>query len=550
MKKILDLDTSNFVTALDVNEVFLSNTFLRKLENFYAKKNIRLMVIAAKALAKNITSIIEKDKIKITSAPILIIAGRGNNGGDAIELASILISKKIAVEVFRIKSLDDKYSNDYQIATQNYINLGGKFINKITTQTRYSLIVDGIFGIGFSSLRELPKSEIKIIKIINDIRKNQKIKIVAIDIASGLDSVSGRVFDDDINQAVLADYTISLIAHKVGAFMNFGPSCSGKIILDTLDVDKNYFQFYQPEKNINNKNINVGQFNSPKHWQSAIPKRNSNFHKGLAGNVFVLSGRPPMCGAGQLVSLSAISLGCGRVYWENSNCYIPEIINYLPDIKSANHLDTVVAIGPGLGQDKIAIELLIQALNSKLPLIIDADAISLISQDPRLQGILKARKTVSVLTPHPFEAAKLLNKSVDEIQNQRINSAINISRKYCVHTVLKGCGTVISLFNKSQNNFQIFVQKGNCPTLATAGSGDVLAGAIASFWAQGIASCKNSNKNNFSEKIFEQLLLMSVYIHLQAGELLAKKNARGSLASNIIKKMQKIYNIFANKEFN
>ena len=510
---------------MNCDDIFLSNTRLREIEDFYQKKNIRLMGIAAANLAKRIIKIIKGERFNPKKNPILIIAGKGNNGGDAIELASIFLKQKYLIEVIAITSSKGLSSEDYQIAKNKFGNAGGSFIQKINPKTKYSIIIDGIFGIGFSSDRKIPKSELEWINFINTYsQKNKNCRVIAIDISSGLDAKNGNVVN--INHVVYADYTISLIAHKAGMFMNFGPTYSGKIILDTLAIEKQHPEFYDHPKKLSG-----GLINTPKIWQKYLPTRTSNFHKGNAGSVVVFGGLKPMIGAGHLASLAALKLGCGRVYWENQEYAIPEVINSTPDLKKENQKNTIILIGPGLGKDQKAKKILTFGLLQNLKMIIDADALTLISKNQELKKIVLSRKADTIFTPHPLEAARLLNTNSNDIQNNRIESASAISKQYQVYTILKGCGTILSTPGDKND---IFIQKGCSTALSTAGSGDVLAGAISSLLAQGSKS-----------KEIKYLLLTAINIHLQAGLDLAKKHERGVMASELIDKMRIIYNRYS-----
>lgn len=556
---------------VNIHNIILSKARLRQIEDFYQKNKISLMVQVGKALAKNIIKIAKKEKINLkqNGKPVLILCGRGNNGGDALELASIFSQQKIPIVVVNINKQNPTnfQSPDYKIAYNKFIKSGGIFtdieeIAKELTTTKlpkYSLIVDGIFGIGYcinraevaqtKANKNKISAEFSAIQLINKIKTEQRIKVVAIDIASGLDSESGRTIGEDTNGAVFADWSISLIAHKLGMFTNLGPSYSGEIILETLAVEKKSPQFYLPPKNIKTSEDYVITISSSTLWQNKIPRRMSDFHKGQAGNVVVYGGVPPMFGAGELVAFSALAMGCGRVYLQNfsnlQTSQYSEIIYSCPEPAQLNPAQNVVVVGPGLGLTNTAKNTLKKLLLSKLILIVDADALTLIADDGALAKILAQRGragAATIITPHPLEAGRLLNLSVDDVQNNRRDCAIALSKKYQCFSVLKGCGTI----SVSENAIEMFIANGSASALATAGSGDVLAGAMGALIAQTICSQPPITCNNGQ---LMPIILMAVDIHLQAGQYLAQKKnlCRGALASEIVYVMRKLYNRYLKK---
>lgn len=228
----------------------------------------------------------------------------------------------------------------------------------------------------------------------------------------------------------------------------------------------------------------------------AIPKRQKDAHKGLHGSVVIIGGADGMIGAALLAARAALLLGAGRTYAcllaedaPSIDILHPEIMmRSMHDLDHLKPLDCAV-IGPGLGMLNTAKDALENWLKKKIPLVLDADALNLISADPSLAKLLKERSAPSVVTPHAGEAARLLNVTADQIQKNRESSALQLAQDFRCTVVLKGAGTLIS-----QNNQLLLNTTGNA-ALASGGTGDVLAGMIASFVAQGLnvlEACKTA----------------------------------------------------------
>ena len=240
----------------------------------------------------------------------------------------------------------------------------------------------------------------------------------------------------------------------------------------------------------------------------ALPQRALDAHKGSFGSVAIVGGDTGMIGAVLLASRAALFCGAGRVYAAFLADNAPNVDTCHPEIMlhSASTLTNLtqlncVVIGTGLGQSKAAIELLAFCMGQQVALLIDADALNLISQHTYLQVMLKNRQADSVITPHPAEAARLLNTTVDNVQQNRIESAQKLAKKLNAVCVLKGAGSIIATANG-----EWYINTTGNPGLATGGTGDVLSGIIGSLVAQGL-SCLEAAK-------------LGVYVHGKAADAL------------------------------
>ena len=240
----------------------------------------------------------------------------------------------------------------------------------------------------------------------------------------------------------------------------------------------------------------------------ALPQRALDAHKGNCGSLAIVGGDTGMVGAVLLASRAALFCGAGRVYAAfladnapNVDTCHPEImLHSAATLTNLTRLNCVV-IGTGLGQSKAAIDLLEFCMAQQVALLIDADALNLISQHTHLQITLKKRQAETIITPHPAEAARLLNTTVEHIQQNRIESAQNLAYKFQVICALKGAGSIIADADGSW-----FINTTGNPGLASGGTGDVLSGIIGSLVAQGLSGLEAAK--------------LGVYVHGAAADAL------------------------------
>lgn len=223
-------------------------------------------------------------------------------------------------------------------------------------------------------------------------------------------------------------------------------------------------------------------------FQSALPPRNHDSHKGSFGSVAIIGGDDGMVGAVLLAARAALLTGTGRVYAALLCKNAPTVDMLYPEIMVRPHTALVqlnqlncIVIGPGLGQSSAAIALLEFWLSQSLPLLLDADALNLIATHSHLAKLLKDRQAETVITPHVGEAARLLACSTETIQHNRTGSALELAKMLHVTCVLKGADTICA-----QDDGRCFVNTTGNPALATGGTGDVLSGVIGSLIAQGL----------------------------------------------------------------
>ncbi|MCK6391037.1 MAG: NAD(P)H-hydrate dehydratase [Azonexus sp.] len=452
---------------------------LRRLEQRYA--DCALMQRAGLAAAEFALNV-RVDR----AGPVLVLAGPGNNGGDAIEAARVLRERQIEVCVV-LAGDPDRLPPDAAAAYARFCAAGGETLSAIPPQPRWCLIIDGLFGIGLS--RAPDASIVALIQSANALAQRECCPLLALDCPSGLNADTGSV----PGAVIAATHTLTFISGKPGLLTADGPDHCGEIHLATLDIAPD------AETPADGSVITTTLF------ADRLTPRRRNSHKGSFGSVGMLGGSHSMVGAALLAGRAALKLGAGRVYLglltpdaPTVDPLQPELMLRAVDTLFEADLQTLVC-GPGLGQTGEAIQYVNQALESSLPLVLDADALNLLAVDGHLAGNLLNRAAPAILTPHPAEAARLLACSVSDIQQDRILSAIELARRFASPVALKGCGTVIATVDG-----RWWINTTGHPGMATAGMGDVLCGLIAALLAQGWPA--------------EQALLAAVHLHGAAAD--------------------------------
>ncbi|MBI4204132.1 MAG: NAD(P)H-hydrate dehydratase [Betaproteobacteria bacterium] len=397
--------------------------------------------------------------------PILVLAGPGNNGGDAFVIARHLKQWWFNVTVV-FTGDESRLSGDTTGALAAWRQAGGLTVDHIPAGKDWGLVVDGLFGIGLQ--REATGRYADLIAAINAMRAPK----LAVDIPSGLESDTGRV----MGCAVRADCTITFIALKPGLLTCDGPDHCGELHIGTLGIDA---PAIKPAQGVIIGEAVLGQ---------ALRPRRRNTHKGDFGSLAVIGGAYGMVGAALLAGRAALKLGTGRVYLgliarEASlvDMTQPELmLRSADEALKLGHL-TALAAGPGLGQSPDAAFYLQWAMESSLPLVIDADGLNLVGATASLKHTLQQRPAATVLTPHPAEAARLLGCATREIQHDRVAAALRLAQELNSHVVLKGAGSICAAPDGTWG-----INTSGNPGMASAGMGDVLAGLIAALLAQGV----------------------------------------------------------------
>ncbi|QGZ37832.1 hydroxyethylthiazole kinase-like uncharacterized protein yjeF/hydroxyethylthiazole kinase-like uncharacterized protein yjeF [Pseudoduganella flava] len=400
-------------------------------------------------------------------APVLVLAGPGNNGGDAFEVAAHLAHAGADVTIMHLAG-SGATAPERDRALQKAQASAARFVPPAAQDIAgkpWQLVVDGLFGIGLQ--RPLAGTAGALVDAVNALA----CPILALDVPSGLDADTGTVVGPD-GRAVRASHTITFIGDKPGLHTADGRDHAGSVTVAGLDIDPALYP--TTAVHLNGTDLFA---------QYAQPRRH-NTHKGSYGNVAVLGGATGMAGAPVLAGRAALHAGGGRAYLCFAGAPLP-LDPGQPELmcRAADGFDFASAVtvaGPGLGSSDDAVRMLIQVLAAPRPLVLDADALNLLALHAPLRDALAHRTAPALATPHPLEAARLLETTIGAVQANRLEAARTLAQRLGAYVVLKGSGTVIG----APDGRLVINTTGN-PGLATAGTGDVLAGLAGALLAQG-----------------------------------------------------------------
>ncbi|MDR1349835.1 MAG: NAD(P)H-hydrate dehydratase [Zoogloeaceae bacterium] len=435
---------------------------LRHLESFHAGET--LMRRAGAAAAAWVEELLGKAD---ASASVLVLAGPGNNGGDALTLATLLRQRRIAV-IAVFSGQVERLPKDAAQACRQFVAEGGRLLSEIPPDARCDLIVDGLFGIGLT--HPLEGEAASLAEAANRLAQEWDCPLLALDCPSGLNTDTGFCQGAVIH----ASHTLGFIAAKPGFYTADGVDCCGQIRVDSLGLS--------PDATL-----------SPDGWRitldtfaHCLQPRKRNSHKGVYGSVGVIGGAHSMSGAVLLAGRAALKLGAGCVFLGLLDPQAPGVDFAHPELmirKPESVFDVILsalACGPGMGRSDHAAELLELAVGYPAPLVLDADALNLLAFDDNLQNALLGRKAATLLTPHPAEAARLLDLQTVDIQQNRIRMAQELAHRYRAWVVLKGSGSVISA-----PDGEWWMNTTGNPGLSGPGFGDVLSGMLLALLGQG-----------------------------------------------------------------
>ncbi len=432
-----------------------------------------LMARAGKSAASFLQELITRDtSIERAKQKVWLIAGPGNNGGDALVLATELHKDGIAVELCMpvdVKPDDARWALELARAAGVAISTAPP-----ASLDSYTWLVDGMFGIGLT--RALDGVFATVARQLSQRAKARPRKggVLALDVPSGLDSDTGTVVGESDGVAVHATHTISFIAAKPGLFTAQGRDLAGSVTVAPIGIDSS-------------KRTAV-QLNAPDLFAGFLPPRDFATNKGTFGSLAVVGGDTGMCGAPILASRAALYTGAGKVHvallGDGAPPYDPphpELMLHAIDALPLDKMDAL-AIGCGMGERERATQVLHDVLQLDMPKLFDADALNLIAKDPSLAAELTARGVQGdpcLLTPHPLEAARLLGTDAPGVQRDRLGAARALAARFASVVVLKGTGTIIAA-----PDGRLAINPTGNAALATGGTGDVLGGIIGALLAQ------------------------------------------------------------------
>ena len=467
---------------------------------------------------------------------ILIAVGCGNNGADGMALGRILRQNGYLIDFYIpgenftkienftnsenfTKSEKGKFSEAAMSQYHTCIRYGMNFFEQIP-EKQYDLVVDSLFGIGLN--REITGEWKEAIIQLNAMNATK----ISIDIPSGIHSDTGEI----LGEAFHADETITFGFKKRGQIFYPGAEYCGELICVDIGIDQDSFLGKLPES------FTYGLVDKNK-----LPVRKKAGNKGNFGKVFMFAGSMGMAGASILAGRSIYRTGAGllRIMTLHDNrdimqTALPEGVLHLFEPYRVNYDElsehikwaTCVLAGPGIGTKDYAGKILEFILEkSTCPLIIDADAINLIAESDVLKDLLKKKTKQGqsvTMTPHMGEFARISGKSIESLKHNIVDEAVAFAKEYLVTIVCKDARTVVA---SAHNNKGIYINTTGNDGMATAGSGDVLAGMITGLNAQGLSA-------------FEAACL-GVFLHGTAGDLAAMASNRYSvMASDMIEQLK------------
>ncbi len=440
---------------------------------------------------------------------LIVCTGKGNNAGDGFVVALLAHLAGIHVEIYAL--YDPKTLKGAALAAVNQCFKAGVPIKNYHDDLSFDadLVVDALLGIGLAG--DVKEPYISAINTIND----HNVDVFALDVPSGIDADSGSIK----GAAIDAEVTLSFIGLKQGLYTRKGVSRCGELLLATLDIpDEIFSQVSASTKIVDWEYI-----------RPHLPKRARDAHKGDYGHVLVIGGDYGMGGAVRMAAEGSLRVGAGLVSVATRPEHVavvsssrPEIMCYQvsnpADLLALTDKVNVIVIGPGLGRTPWAEMLLDTVLKLDKPLLLDADALNLLSERPD-------QRDNWILTPHPGEAGRLLGISCQQLQEQRFEAVADLQKRYGGVVALKGAGTLI----KGSEGLIKLCRAGN-PGMASGGMGDVLSGIIGGLVAQDIDLLTATE--------------IGVYIHARAGDLAVEEGGgeRGLLATDVFTHLRKLVN--------
>ncbi len=448
---------------------------------------------------------------------VLILSGTGNNGGDAMAIARLLHQKGYPVTTYIVSNhtvTREDFSESAGIQYDILQNMNLPIVPNLPTDS-YDIIIDGIFGVGLN--REIRGN---IAHIIEQINSYDGCKI-ALDIPSGIHASKGNL----CKIAFKADYTITFAFLKRGLFLFPGAEYAGKVIKKEIGINAESFLEHLP-----------GMYTLTGEVKDYLPPRVPWGHKGTFGKILLVAGSENIGGAAILAGKAAMMSGCGMLRICTHKEQKTEILSALPEamadtyssleeamecLKKGIAWADVIAMGPGMGTDIIATALLQTVFQTtKKPLILDADALNLLS-NPDIYNLVKEKQhnpadsRPLILTPHPMELSRICGCSREDLTENGLEISTTLAKDLQCVVVKKDARTIVC----ADNTPYILNLRGNSG-MATAGSGDVLTGIIASMLALKLSP--------------PEAAALGVYIHALAGDMAAKqKNEYSMLASDI-----------------
>ena len=458
---------------------------------------------------------------------VVVVAGKGNNGGDGFGAARWLAAYGNKVQVFGVGMSKNEALTEYNMLAgsgtevQNLHSAADLDYCKMSL-SKADLIIDALLGTGFTG--QLHRDLVRLCKVINGAGK----PVLSIDVPTGVDAVTGAAAVQSVRAAV----TVTLVRPKIGMLLYPAREYVGKLLVADLGMAPQLLALDETKYYLADREM----------IRELLPERPADVHKGDNGRVTIVAGSPGFTGAAGLCAKAAVKAGAGLVsllthtdsYGVLAAKLDETMVKPLPDLATGRLSPDavgqilgsgadVLAIGPGLGTDDATAEVVRAVIRgAEVPVILDADALTALSG--HLETLI-ANRAPKILTPHAGEMARLVGLTAEEVNAQRLALVQRYAQQWHVILLLKGAPTLIAL-----PSGVVYVIDTGCSAMATGGSGDVLTGIIAALAAQGLEP--------------EQAAVCGAYLHGLAGSMATGGTpglAAGEIADNLYKAWQAVY---------
>jgi ADP-dependent NAD(P)H-hydrate dehydratase / NAD(P)H-hydrate epimerase len=498
---------------------------MRELDRLTIQKHGTPSLVLMERAGLGITQAIVERFGTVAKRGVLVVAGKGNNGGDGFVVARLLKKKRIPCEV-ALLARPPELSPDAAHNLKLFLQLKGKVTQIAADQlsllqqcmNRKGLLVDSILGTGMKNeVRDFFAEAITLMNAAG-------LPIVAVDIPSGLDTDKGT----PLGVSIQAELTVALGFAKLGQVIYPGLDYVGDLAVADIGIDARALAEVAPQTEV----IDAEEIG----W--LVPRRQRDTHKGTYGHLLVMAGSRGKTGAAILACRAAMRTGAGLVTLAAPRSLNDIFASSLVEVMTEPLRDSVdeereplsdddwrrmlerksaFLFGPGIGvtdTTRNTLRWLLRNLN--MPWVIDADGLSNLALD---LDRLRDAKTPPVLTPHPGEMARLLGTDNASVNQNRVKVAREFATKHRCHLVLKGARTVIATAEG-----KVFINPTGNPGMASGGMGDVLAGILAALLAQGFAP--------------QDAMKLGVYLHGFVGDQVARaKGEIGLIASDLVEQL-------------
>ncbi len=437
---------------------------------------------------------------------VQVVCGTGSNGGDGFLVADLAHKRGFSVRVLQVGD-PARIQGDALLARHQAV-ANGVAIEPFTASqvTGQGVVVDALLGTGLGG--EVRAIYRQAIAAIND----SPAPVLSVDIPSGLCADTGRV----LGAAVQADLTVTFIGLKRGMFTMDAADCTGEVQFTDLGVPGEIYR--QVPADCHRLTLEP--------LLDSLPARPAASHKGMFGRVLVVGGDAGMAGAAAMAGEAALRCGAGLVRVATRPEHVSALVSRRPElmpvgVNSGRELIPLLAqadvlvVGPGLGSSIWSEQLWQAAAASDRPTIVDADGLNLLAAAGMGDGLPRAHW---VLTPHPGEAARLLDTATPQVQADRFAAVRSLQQRYGGVVVLKGNGTLIA------GAGQLLLSDYGNPGMASGGMGDILSGVIGALLAQHLTALKAAS--------------VGVCLHGEAADIAAKEGCRGLIATDLLAPMR------------